>query len=145
MPPTGATAYFIELTFPSPIHGMPYVFTTEIRVKTNLPLYAWPFASTIPVGAPGVVSNADLNGIASGLSASVATSPSASIAAGLPPLPVAADTGTQESAPQSNSSATTSETVDRDTAAAADAIFDTPQEEPADLALAAALDDVFAA
>ena len=91
------------------------------------------------------MSNADLNGIASGLSASVATSPSASIAAGLPPLPVAADTGTQESAPQSNSSATTSETVDRDTAAAADAIFDTPQEEPADLALATALDDVFAA
>ena len=66
-PASGATAYMIELTFPSPIFGNPYVFTTEIHVKTNLPLYAWPFASTIPVGAPGVVSNADLNGIASGL------------------------------------------------------------------------------
>ena len=49
-PASGATAYMIELTFPSPIFGNPYVFTTEIHVKTNLPLYAWPFASTIPVG-----------------------------------------------------------------------------------------------
>src|SRR5262249_51371616 len=40
-PDTGATAFFIELTFPSAIPGTPYVFTTEIHVNSNLALYSW--------------------------------------------------------------------------------------------------------
>jgi PhoPQ-activated pathogenicity-related protein len=43
MPATGATAYFIQMTYPSGIAGQPYVFTTEIHVKSNIPLVAWPF------------------------------------------------------------------------------------------------------
>ena len=71
-----------DTTFPSPIFGNPYVFTTEIHVKTNLPLYAWPFASQIPVGATNGVPDVDFNGIVAGLSAFVVTSPTTSIAAG---------------------------------------------------------------
>ena len=41
IPVTGATAYLIELTFESAIPGKPYVFTTEIRVNTNLALHPW--------------------------------------------------------------------------------------------------------
>jgi len=42
-PATGATAFFVELTFPSGIPTIPFVFTTEIHVDTNLPLFAWPY------------------------------------------------------------------------------------------------------
>jgi len=42
-PATGATAFFIEFTYPSLVPGMSYKFTTEIHVKTNQPLFDWPF------------------------------------------------------------------------------------------------------
>jgi PhoPQ-activated pathogenicity-related protein len=45
-PASGATAFFIEFTFPSPLPGLSYKFTTEIQVKTKQELFAWPF----PVG-----------------------------------------------------------------------------------------------
>jgi PhoPQ-activated pathogenicity-related protein len=45
-PPTGAVAYLIELTFPNSVPGFdPYVFTTEARIKSNIPLAAWPYAT----------------------------------------------------------------------------------------------------
>jgi PhoPQ-activated pathogenicity-related protein len=47
-PATGARGYYVELTFASPL-PFPYRFTTELRVKTNLPLHEWPF----PVGTLG--------------------------------------------------------------------------------------------
>jgi PhoPQ-activated pathogenicity-related protein len=43
VPASGARAYMIELTFPSAIPGSPYVFTTEVRVKSPTPLTPWPF------------------------------------------------------------------------------------------------------
>ncbi len=52
MPATGARAYFIQLTFPNsnvsinPLLSAPYVFTTEIRVKSTLPLNPWPYEQT---------------------------------------------------------------------------------------------------
>ena len=60
-PATGATAFFVQLTFPSPHPGQPYIFTTQIQVLSNTPLVSWPFDS--PADAPVV----DLNGPASGL------------------------------------------------------------------------------
>jgi PhoPQ-activated pathogenicity-related protein len=57
-PPTGATAFLIELTFPSAIPGFPYIFTTDIRVESNLPLAPWPFSDgsaqqlVVPAAAP---------------------------------------------------------------------------------------------
>lgn len=45
-PATGATAFFIQFTYPSPLTGLSYTFTTEIHVKTNQALYDWPF----PIG-----------------------------------------------------------------------------------------------
>jgi PhoPQ-activated pathogenicity-related protein len=45
-PASGATAFFIEFTFPSLLDDMPYRFTTEIHVKTSQPLFDWPF----PIG-----------------------------------------------------------------------------------------------
>lgn len=48
MPATGATAYFVELTFPSPLR-FPYRFTTQIVVSTDLPLHPWPFDSGFPL------------------------------------------------------------------------------------------------
>ncbi|MEX0978278.1 MAG: PhoPQ-activated protein PqaA family protein [Pirellulales bacterium] len=57
MPAEGATGYFVELTFASPIPEVPaFVFTTEIRVKSTLPLFPWPFdpgspePSAVPAG-----------------------------------------------------------------------------------------------
>ena len=47
-PASGATAYLIELTYPSAIPGMPYVFTTDIKVKSPIPYAPWPY----PPGAP---------------------------------------------------------------------------------------------
>jgi PhoPQ-activated pathogenicity-related protein len=43
VPGTGARAFMVELTFPSAIPGVPYVFTTEVRVKSNLEITPWPF------------------------------------------------------------------------------------------------------
>ncbi|MEI7601937.1 MAG: hypothetical protein WCJ41_21855, partial [Aestuariivirga sp.] len=57
LPATGATAYFIELTFLVPGSAYPHIFTTEIRVKSNVPLAAWPYPSGLPNNY--VVSSAD--------------------------------------------------------------------------------------
>lgn len=51
-PATGATAYLVELTFPNSVPGFdPYVFTTEARIKSNIPLAAWPYDSGVAAGA----------------------------------------------------------------------------------------------
>jgi PhoPQ-activated pathogenicity-related protein len=64
MPAAGARAYFVELTYanshPSgnPWLSEPFVFTTEIRVKSTLPIYPWPFESAFePLAAPAVAAN----------------------------------------------------------------------------------------
>jgi PhoPQ-activated pathogenicity-related protein len=43
VPDSGATAFFVELTFPSAIPGVPYVFTTDVEVSSVLPLFPWPY------------------------------------------------------------------------------------------------------
>ncbi len=53
-PATGATAFFIELTFPSGLSGNPYVFTTQVSVKSNIAYAVWPFY-TATNAAPSVV------------------------------------------------------------------------------------------
>ncbi len=66
MPSAGATAYFVQLIFPNntvslnPYLTNPYVFTTEIRVKSTLDLYAWPFdnSGVIPDSAPSATPTA---------------------------------------------------------------------------------------
>ncbi len=59
VPATGATAFMIELTFPSGIPGVPHVFTTEVRVKSPLALTPWPFYmptnDVIPLVSPMTV------------------------------------------------------------------------------------------
>jgi len=57
-PATGATAFFVQLTFPSAIPGNPYIFTTEIKVASNIPLVAWPFYMPT-FSAPGQAASAD--------------------------------------------------------------------------------------
>ena len=88
-PATGATAFFVQLEYPSLIPGDPFVFTTEIHVDTNLPLFAWPFESdTLPEGA--TPATADMNPVAVGLatispSASGATNTTLTAAVGAQP------------------------------------------------------------
>lgn len=48
MPGNGATAYFIEFTYPSDLPGYPHKFTTDIWVKSTLPLFEWPYESGFP-------------------------------------------------------------------------------------------------
>jgi len=76
MPNAGATAYFIELSYPSRLAGVPFVFTTEIRVKSTLPLYDWPYESGFPESTVTTASSASsstssgtagFDGVASGL------------------------------------------------------------------------------
>jgi hypothetical protein len=50
---SGAKAFMIELTFPSPIGGNPYVFTTEVRVVSDTPLVEWPFFMPTNEGGGG--------------------------------------------------------------------------------------------
>ncbi len=53
-PATGATAFFVELTFPSGIDEVPHVFTTDIRVNSDLPRTPFPYsadAQSLLVGA----------------------------------------------------------------------------------------------
>jgi hypothetical protein len=84
-PSTGATAFFVQLTFTSPLTGNPYIFTTEIKIATNIPLGAWPFftATNGPMAAPAGP-GPDLNAVASALAAPVAAS-----ATSVPELPMA--------------------------------------------------------
>ncbi len=44
-PATGATAFLVELTFPSSVPGNPYVFTTDIRVNSDLPRTPFPYSA----------------------------------------------------------------------------------------------------
>ncbi|MBI2825266.1 MAG: hypothetical protein HYX69_11330 [Planctomycetia bacterium] len=69
-PATGARAFFVELTFPSPIAGVPYKFTTEVRVATNQPLFPWPF----PIyPGPGAGAAAGLAGLSMGTNSAAVT------------------------------------------------------------------------
>jgi PhoPQ-activated pathogenicity-related protein len=59
--PQGATGYFVELTFDSPIPQLPpFVFTTEIRVKSTFSLTPWPFdpGSPEPSAVPATLAAA---------------------------------------------------------------------------------------
>ena len=74
VPATGARAYMIELTFPSAISGTPYVFTTEVRVKSPIELTPWAFympsneMDPMVMAAPAVaVADDELNAVAMGL------------------------------------------------------------------------------
>jgi hypothetical protein len=42
-PASGATAFFVELYFPSSNGTYPHIFTTQIKIATNIPLVTWPF------------------------------------------------------------------------------------------------------
>ncbi len=80
MPASGATAFFVELTFNSPVPGNPYVFTTEIHVNTNIPLAAWTFFPVVQNAASPAAASintadataADLNPTAFALAAQAA-------------------------------------------------------------------------
>ncbi|REK19312.1 MAG: hypothetical protein DWQ37_01595 [Planctomycetota bacterium] len=84
MPGSGATGYFVELTFDHPAPGVPdYVFTTEIRVKSNLPLYPWPYGSGPPAPAsaePLALSGDEEEAVALALAAPAATTSASSSA-----------------------------------------------------------------
>ena len=94
VPASGATAYLIELTFPNTVPGLdPYVFTTEARIKSPIPLAEWPYAAPLVAGAIGVVempNSADslLNSMASALAIEAVPS-EATIDNVCPPLVVA--------------------------------------------------------
>jgi PhoPQ-activated pathogenicity-related protein len=44
-PASGATAFLVELTFQSGVAGIPYVFTTDVRVNSDLPRTPFPYSS----------------------------------------------------------------------------------------------------
>ncbi len=52
MPDQGARAYFVELTYPSGVPGIPHKFTTEIHVKSTLELFEWTLGSGFPGASP---------------------------------------------------------------------------------------------
>ncbi len=77
MPDSGARGYFVELTYantnpsPIPLLSSPYVFTTEVRVKSPLPMHAWPFESAFDLVAPladplGTVATSVAGGLSAG-------------------------------------------------------------------------------
>ncbi len=78
-PGTGARAFMIELTFASPIVGVPYKFTTEVRVVSNIPLVAWPYFMPANGPSPSADPAADFNGIAFSLAAPVVDESDASL------------------------------------------------------------------
>jgi hypothetical protein len=59
-PATGATAFLVELTYPSGIVGMPYVFTTDVRVNSDLPRTPFPYSADSSFGASPTVTSASL-------------------------------------------------------------------------------------
>ncbi len=98
-PASGATAFFIELTFPSPISGKPYIFTTQIKVASNTPLAPWPYFVQPPSGgavAAGFASD-DRNALVSGLAspavlaAATPNSQTSATSASATPAPTAED------------------------------------------------------
>ena len=135
MPNSGATAYFLEMTYPSGDLSNPYVFTTEIHVKTNLPLYPWPFASTLTAG---VADSPALGAIASGLTA-LATSAPVAVAASAVSLPVPDDDPIVSSAAATSPPLVQSASTD-DTAT----IDDSADVDAADLVFGSTLDEVLA-
>src|SRR5690606_26118279 len=57
MPASGARAYFVEMTYatssPNPLITTPFVFTTDMLLRSTLPFYPWPFESAFePLAAP---------------------------------------------------------------------------------------------
>ncbi len=90
IPATGATAFFIEMTYPSGIPGNPFIFTTEIKVKSNTPLGAWPYF--MPPNEPGPLvalvaeDNSDFGAVAFGLTALAADGMASAEAASGPVL-----------------------------------------------------------
>jgi PhoPQ-activated pathogenicity-related protein len=74
-PATGAKAFFIELTFPSTMPGLNFIFTTEIRVVSNTPLGPWDFYTASNGGggggsaelSTGALASSDQNALVSGL------------------------------------------------------------------------------
>jgi PhoPQ-activated pathogenicity-related protein len=56
-PLTGATAFFVQLTFTSPLTGNPYIFTTEIKIATNIPLPPWPFFTATNAALPAMATS----------------------------------------------------------------------------------------
>jgi hypothetical protein len=91
-----ARAFMIELTFTSPIVGRPYVFTTEVRVVSNVPLVAWPYymPSNDPDGdamSARIDSEGGRNSVAFGLAAGAGESAQGAAvqAAALPESPPA--------------------------------------------------------
>ena len=126
VPGTGATAYFVEMTYPSFLAGNPYIFTTEVRVQSNIPLNPWPFfmptndSDDGDVAAPTVASD-DQNDLAFGL--------------GAPAAPVVAKSSTSGDATAAPATVAPAVTV-RDAATAAlfddwswtDAVLDSPED-----------------
>ncbi|MBI3838378.1 MAG: hypothetical protein HY288_10660 [Planctomycetia bacterium] len=84
VPTDGATAYFVELTFPSVDPTNPFVFTTDIHVQTKLALYPWPFAASLEANASPTVT-ADTSPVTFGL----AVQASSNVASGTQSVPAA--------------------------------------------------------
>ena len=80
IPANGATAFFVELTYSSG-QPTPFIFTTDMSVQTNLPLYPWPFEIADPVPASASLAAASLVGDGSLADALGATSFAASLPA----------------------------------------------------------------
>jgi len=95
-PATGAKAFFIELTFPSTMPGLNFIFTTEIRVVSNIPLGTWDFYTASNGGGGGgsaALASGDQNALVSGLAAGTAAGVAtvAPVTASAPVAAVAAD------------------------------------------------------
>ncbi len=145
MPASGATAFFVELTFNSPIPGNPYVFTTEIHVNTNIPLAAWKFFPVVQnVASPAaanintaVTTAADLNATAFALAAQAAAvswADEATNSAG-PPLTITPPTASADLGATASSAVNA---VDSSSAL----VFDTgPDKEAVDVVFGRALDE----
>ena len=96
IPATGATAFFIEMTYPSGIVGNPFIFTTEIKVKSNTPLGDWPYfmppnepgplTALVAAPAASIAADSDFGAVAFGLTAMAADSSAPSEAAPGPVL-----------------------------------------------------------
>ena len=92
MPDHGARAYFIELTYPSGVAGMPHKFTTEIHVKSTFELSPWTLGSGFPDFTPvfALSAQGNSNAVASGLSVVTPSDPVFVTAAVAELLPLAA-------------------------------------------------------
>ena len=132
MPDSGARAYMVELTFPSGDLGNPFVFTTEIHVKTNLPLYPWPFASSLDTGSASA--SPLMNALTAGL-----TTQGAMVAEGGSTAPAANPIPPEPPSPDVASSA--SAVADWSSADSLDGIASPSQDSPATEAVFAELSD----